>query len=378
MKHYFIKQSLKKKLLIPVFAVMLLSVTTCGDMITDALDDSNYVYYIQAVNGVPLSGEESTIDTYRIQDNGDIKITQSISAPTSTNNIVVNPSGTKAYLLSTDLNSIPCYDIKPGGEVKFSIFNESYTQNWDLSIDKNERFAYSSHFQPLGRIIAYSIGSKGALTSIQSTILGAVNIRDLLIHPSGKYLYCSRFILPTPAAQAGEGLWKYTINSDGTLSGGVQQGADFDSPWDMVISRSGEYLYHIESNGFIRAYSINAIDGSLILIGAPINCGATLGLAFDRNENFLFVSIYTGSIISYRINKTDGSLTAVGSTPTDAGSCPRTLVSHPTRDFLYSQQVGKIVSYRIMNDGMLEKISDTPNNQVTTGGRIIINRNYKY
>jgi 6-phosphogluconolactonase (cycloisomerase 2 family) len=372
------KQKFKYVFYMIFMPLLILSAISCEDLITDAVDDSNYVYYIQGVDGVTDStATPSLLNTFVIKDDGDIELLQSLSAPSRTNSIVINPAGTKAYVVGFDARMIMSFDIKPDGKPFYSTVKTASPDFWEMCIDSSGKFGYVISYGNTTTVFSYSIDDYGKLTPINSVYSGSAanHMQGCAVHPNGKYFYYTA---------AGNFMRMHNIAANGGLVSSIEQSLPISSPFDIYIDSTGKYAYITTtgSPGYINAYEINSIDGKLS--AAPISTDthgdAYCFISIDRTGNFLFVSLQlSNAIASYKINKTDGTLTWISNTDTGTGSKPWSIASHPAKDFLYCQKIGAIGIYKINSDGTLSFLKDSPSmlNPITVGGRIVIHRNMK-
>jgi 6-phosphogluconolactonase (cycloisomerase 2 family) len=220
---------------------------------------------------------------------------------------------------------------------------------------------------------AYFIDRRnGNLTEApDSPVSVASGVGPLAVHPSGKFVFTATF-----SDASGAGLLIFHVNSDGSLSSVNSTPVPVkDLLRNVIIDRSGKYLYALSENGdSIDAFNIDGNSGNLTpLPGSPYvmtkpatGCnlypfGCDTTDISDDNGRFLYVAEAFGQAIQgFSITGKTGTLSNVAGSPFSSGYSLTTFVE-PTGRFLY---VTNAVSQQIAlfsidaGSGMLTHVKD--------------------
>jgi 6-phosphogluconolactonase (cycloisomerase 2 family) len=227
------------------------------------------------------------------------------------------------YLYATVNNgTIEAYGIGDDGKLSSigQYGTESYPSSAAISPDDKYLYIanYSAHY-----ISAYAIGENGSLSPIPSGPLSVgYSPWDIVISADGTYLYVSN----RGATAGGDGISLYRIGSEGALE-------DLDSydtgaePTGLTLSPDGAYLYAANygaSDGVdgLSAYRIGT-DGGLSAIGSYAAGSGPCRVAVAPKGNFVYVinqsSTGADGLSAYGVG-TDGTLNSIGTYATDL--CP--------------------------------------------------------
>jgi len=202
------------------------------------------------------------------------------------------------------------------------------------------------------RIDAFTVDSvSGVPTAIPGSPFASGSNQQLVVDPSGKFLYASDDDPPG-------GVLAFTIDAAGALSAvpgspfTIPGGASANSqPYGIVDTGSFVYTGLTAANQ-IGAFSIDSATGALTAVpGSPFPAGndpTVLALA----NNFLYVvNEQDGSISGYSINPTSGVLTPVPGSPFTVGGS--TLTVDVSGTYLYVSTLDGLQGYNIGPSGAL-------------------------
>jgi 6-phosphogluconolactonase (cycloisomerase 2 family) len=189
----------------------------------------------------------------------------------------------------------------------------------------------------------------------------------ITIDPQSRFLYVLN----------SSGVLGYTINSTtGALT--VIAGSPFPggSALDVIVDPTGNFLYasnNGDSMGTIAAYSIDSATGALSSIaGSPFptqaNFPGPAGFAFGAAGKFLYVGMAGSAnannvVTGFAVDSTTGALTQIAGSPFAAGKAPGHIASDPTGKFLFAanSQDNTVSAFTIdVNSGALTQVSGSP------------------
>ncbi|MFZ1010649.1 MAG: hypothetical protein WAN65_27670 [Candidatus Sulfotelmatobacter sp.] len=194
---------------------------------------------------------------------------------------------------------------------------------FSLVVDPSGGFLYASDADPPGGVLAFTIGSTGALTQVPGSPFAISGQGDSLptgIADNGSYVYTTLPLTNQIAAFS-------IVSGTGALS--LVPGSPFaagNSPISIIIANNFLYALNVDS---ISGYSINSSSGVLTpLSGSPL---ATVGLSMATD--FLGQLLYVASPIgiqAFTINSSSGALTPIlGSPFAGPGATLLTMVQIP-------------------------------------------------
>ncbi|PYV32280.1 MAG: hypothetical protein DMG22_13920 [Acidobacteria bacterium] len=203
-------------------------------------------------------------------------------------------------------------------------------ESLQLAVDPSGKFLYASDDDPPGGVLAFTIDSGGALTSVPGspfTIPGQTvpNSRPTGIVDTGRFVYT--------ALTASNQIAGFSIDS-GTGALAPVAGSPFPAgSLPAVLAMANSFLYAVnEHDGSISGYGINSVTGVLTpLRGSPFaRLSSSATLAADTSGKFLYDSTTVG-IQGYSIDACTGALTAApGSSGSIDGSLWMTVVQFPS------------------------------------------------
>ena len=212
------------------------------------------------------------------------------------------------FLYVPDVNQIDVLSVDAMTGVPTAIPGSPFAAAGDeqLVVDPSGEFVYASDGNPPGGILAFTVGSTGALTPVSGSPFGipgqtVVNSEPYGIVDTGKFVY---------AALVGSNqIAEFSIDT-GTGALTPVPGSPFtgqDVP--AILALTDKFLYAINAtDGSLSGYSINSISGALTPIpGSPFGSENTY-FAIDPSGEYMYVS-QSSAILSWNINPVTGVLT---------------------------------------------------------------------
>lgn len=204
--------------------------------------------------------------------------------------------------------------------------------------------SYFLYIADAGGIDAFTVEpSTGVLTPISGSPFASGNNPQLVVDPSGKFLYASDDGVPG-------GVFAFTIDS-GALTpvpgSPFQVSGQTASTQPYGIVDTGKFVYAaLYATNQIAGFSVDSATGALTsLPGSPFPAGVNpvvLALA----NNFLYcVNSQDGSISGYAINSDGGALTPIPGSPFISDSL--TIVPDPSGKYLYVSTTVGILGFNI-------------------------------
>jgi 6-phosphogluconolactonase (cycloisomerase 2 family) len=199
--------------------------------------------------------------------------------------------------------------------------------NFQLVVDPSGKFLYASDDNPPGGILAFTIAPSGALTPVSGSPFAipgqtVANSEPYGIVSAGSFVYAT--------LSAADQIAAFSIDS-GTGALTSVPGSPFSAGDDpAVLTVTNNFLYAVNwTDGSISGCSINASSGALTPApGSPFGSdGATL--AADPSGEYPYVSTSLG-IVGWDINSTTGALTPGAATVSNDGSLWLTFVQLPS------------------------------------------------
>ena len=188
-------------------------------------------------------------------------------------------------------------------------------------------FAYVTNVDS-NNISAYDIRSDGSLSPLAGSPFAAGSVPvEVVISPSGKFLYVGNEGKPPYTYSAGGNVSAYGINpTTGALTPvpGSPFAAD-GAPGQLAFSPSGAHLYVLNgSSNNITGFSVDVATGVLAPMGAPYPVGSNpQDIAVDPSGKFVLVANGLSDNLSVlAIEPASGALAAVPGSPVPAGAFP--------------------------------------------------------
>jgi hypothetical protein len=222
--------------------------------------------------------------------------------------MAVNPAGTVLFFAYAGSGQIDAYQIGSTGtltQVSGAPFSTGAFQPYNLSFDGLGKYLYATTGpEGLGsQVVAYSIGSSGALTAVPGSPF-AFNLWEIQGDPSGKFMIG---ISGRSSALNGfaddDSLYVFSIQQSGSNAGALTQvpGSPFPTktaPVNMAVqpvATNGNYVYTFGVNTLgpnpVEGYQLDTTSGSLTaLANSPFsNIGTGPWGQFDQSGTYLFI-----------------------------------------------------------------------------------------
>jgi DNA-binding beta-propeller fold protein YncE len=195
-------------------------------------------------------------------------------------------------------------------------------------------------------IHGYSVNSTtGVPTEISGSPFASGTTQQITVDPSGKYLYAANQSEPG-------GVLAYSIGSTGALTAVAgspfsvkgQTAAD-SAPFGILDTGSFVYITLAGTNQ-IAAFSIDSSTGALTAVaGSPFTTGNNPTLLAQAKDFLYAVNTYDGTISGYQIDDTTGALTEFSGSPFASGV--NGIIADPTGSYLYVSRFDNILGYNI-------------------------------
>ena len=228
--------------------------------------------------------------------------------------MAVNPAGTLLFLGYSSFAEIDVYQIGSTGtltQVPGAPFSTGTLQPYNLSFDGLGKYLYvTTGPEGLGQqVAAYSIGSSGALTTVQGSPF-AFNMWQLQGDPSGKFM-----IGISGRSNALNGLaddthlYAFSIQQSGSNAGALTpvSGSPFATQFAPInlavqpVSSNGSFVYSFSVNTLepnpIEGYQLDTGSGALtVMNNSPFsNLGTAPWGQFDQSGAYLFIFARTAT-----------------------------------------------------------------------------------
>ena len=245
----------------------------------------------------------------------------------SAHGMAAAPTGNFFYVADTD--RIDAFTVDNATGVPTPIAQSPFASgnNQQLVVDPSGKFLYASDDDPPGGILAFSIGSDGSLTPLANSPFAipgqaGANSQPFGIVDNGKFVYTALFGSNQIAA--------FSIDS-GTGALTPVPGSPFASGVNpAVLALSNNFLYAVnELDGSISGYSINSTTGALTPVPDSPFISDSATLTADPSEKYLYVSLSAG-ILGFDIDPSTGALTQQVESISNDGSLWMTIVQFPS------------------------------------------------
>lgn len=285
------------------------------------------------------------------------------------------------YAVVTSLHgdTLASYAVEPGSG-RMRLVDKHPSINDAVAVALRPGTGQVMAISAIGIVHLYALDDHGELEFIDVEVPGGSSLTDLVIHPSGDYVYVAdiddngiyqmtfddndmlvpmapdHFVGPDyiDAAFASlvmrrngrqvyaadlntDQIARFDVNDDGSLSY-VDSIAAGDGPYRLARHPSANYLYAANRfDGSLSQYRILA-DGSLEALAPPLAVGGQLeGLALDASGRYLYASDLSGDKVwQFRITPA-GTVEALtpAAIDVDAEVAPRNLVASPASARIY-------------------------------------------
>jgi 6-phosphogluconolactonase len=216
----------------------------------------------------------------------------------------------------------------------------------------------------VSQIYAYSIGSGGALTVLNSGVaVGSAYTVAMDISPDGQWL----FALDGNGATVDEFLINSTTGALSQVSGAIYSISNVTVvPRAVKVAPNGQYVFVALGTGGDLVYPFNTSSGALssaLVLGPVSSTTSDNALAVSPNSSYLFIarSGTSSGVAVYAIGS-GGALTEVGTTAYAAGNQPFSLaVNNAGTDVYVANQLDSTISgFSIGSGGVLTALSGSP------------------
>lgn len=295
--------------------------------------DGRYYYAVSPILGAPIGSPRAALKQYSIESDGGLTSLGQFSLPVDASSnaaIVIGPTGTYAYMVNgsadilqysigadgtlTPLNT-PRVSIPGGGEFRDIVVAPSgkyaYTVAWD----------YTTGNPVVGQ---YAVGTDGALTAMSTpsaAIATGTTPQRIVVDPSGRYAYVlnsdsvSQYIIGRVGILGTPGM--LMLMTPATIATGPL-------PTDIIVHPSGKYVYVTNAGDTtLSQYKIGASIGAYGALASlsPATVPAVLAgsygmwISVDPSGQYAYVGKWDNTnVLRYRIGQ--GALTALGTATT--------------------------------------------------------------
>jgi 6-phosphogluconolactonase (cycloisomerase 2 family) len=317
-----------KRLILYAAGIILSAFTACGDLYNDAFSDVNSkVKYFSYVTTT------SSLYSYEVLEDGSFRqLGSPVTGLTNPRRIAVHPSGDYLYVAAG--GSILCYKTGDDGALNplAPLVNDSISYE-NIAVHPSGKYLYSVSLTSID-IYAYGINPDGTLTLISTTTAHPTsNCYGLAIEPSGRRVFIT--------LNASDAVNSYLVAENGDLTN-VRISSVGSNPGNLVIHPSGKSLYC--GGGAFWGRSILA-DGSLTAMvgsGSP----ATNILIHPANK-YLYTTSSTTNFKNYNVSEI-GSLVSIGDSLTVFQSGLSSIAAHPSGKYVYFADVNTF-NYRLIS-----------------------------
>ena len=260
----------------------------------------------------------------------------SVAALSQPRSIVVDPSGSYAYVANYGNGTVSEYQIGSNGVLSAIGYVQDGSSSEPASIAVAGSYVYVANYGT-GAVSEYQIGSGGALSAIGSVSDG-LSSEPVSIAATGSYVYVANY---------GAGaVSEYQIDAGGALSAIGTLSVTKACSVTADLKASYVYVANLD-NSTVDDCAINS-DGSL-----TVNSNGSAGLAgvdsvmVNPIGSYAYMTDSDGSVYGYQIGA-NGALTSIGSVSDGPGSAPRSVAVTPGK-YLYVANSGNntISEYQI-------------------------------
>ena len=364
-----------KKITSLICAACIILSASCGDMLTDALDDVNLEYYFYVV----YSGS-TMVSIYKISSNGELQFITNCDLSIQPYSIKVHPNQDYVYIIGESTDTLFGFKIDNKGLLEFISGNQAGDSPHSICIHPDGNHIYSVNQGTPETLSQFEINGNGKLVNNNKTYPTSPSPYFGIMDYRGENLYLTN-------ESPGYCVSWYPVDSAGNL--GTRTDYTIPSSREPVIHPEGNFIYIPQSNlNSVRIIPINA-DGSLnnpssttCTLSGAYTSGVYPGFSvFNKTGEFFYVPIFnnnTGNTIDVFRWDTDGSLTPVETVTSDTG--PYGVITHPDLNILYCANIaaGTITIYSIADDGRLTAIGSPVPCKGSTPLRMVIAKRHRF
>ncbi len=310
-----------KRFILCAVIIILSAFTACeNDMFNDAFSDnkSSVKYYGYVTT-------TSSLYSYEVLEDGSF---QQIGAPvtglTLPRRIAVHPSGDNIYVAVK--NSILCYKVGDNGALTPLTPLINTIDNENMAVHPSGKYLYA--INTADSLYTYNITQDGSLVYNSKTIDTGTNIfnRGIAVSPSGSWVYGSK------AIDGSQYICYYEVENNGKLNY-INRLVAANVVQNVIIHPSGNYLYCATSSSLM---SMNILqDGSLTIINDLSGAGSSDIILHPLNK-YLYG---TNQGASYTFSNfgimNNGALLKISVNSDISSSTKNCIAVHPNGKYVY-------------------------------------------
>jgi 6-phosphogluconolactonase (cycloisomerase 2 family) len=287
--------------------------------------------------------------------------------------IVFTPSGTSAYVVNSEANTISAYTVGEGGALRpLSTVGTGGKYPISIAIAPNGRALYVTNLFS-GTLSAFAINADGTLTRPGAPVPDTVkNSRGLAVSADGRFLFVGHGF---PDSSVTPVVTTFAIGRDGLPRAVGRPVAAGGGGTGMVVSPERRFLYVTSmSADAVFGFRIDQAGGLHPLPGSPYPVAEfPEGSAITADGRHLYVTspgpdrTNPGRSVSAFSIGADGALTPVAGSPFTAGRRPVGIAVTPDGDHLYTADFDSstISAFAIAPTGALRELPGSP---IPSGG----------
>ncbi len=346
-----------KTIYTPLLTIIMMTIISCDNMITDALDDTSYEYYLYTSNQ-----NSQNISMFKIAEDGRLVLSDILEIPGTPYSIRTNPQGKYVYVLSLT-DTVFGFNVAADGSLLYMTGKVTGSQPHSFVINSYGTRIFTINYYA-STISQFQVSSDGLITSAGTAQSARTQSNFSTLHTAGTALYVT--------TESGY-ISHFPIGSDDNLTGARTDYA-ISSPREPVVHPGGNYLYMPQRDGValkqISVIQLNSdgspgSSGTLTVVSTTITGGFPGFCTFDKKGEFFYVPTTSADKVEvYMWNSSNGSLSLIDSV--NAGTGPFDVIIHPNGRFLYCQNItsNTISAFSIGSDGRLTSLAS----EVSTGG----------
>lgn len=294
--------------------------------------------------------------------------------------IVASKDGNYLYVADQTQSKIKAFAInKVNGALSFieSVATGTSPSYGSLRFDNSGKYLYSSSMGS-NTISVFAYNSSNGSLSLLHTVIGGSYPSVITFTPDNKFAYITNSLGVTPPNVAiSARVYMYKVESNGNLTALSPESSIqslSNNPYDLVVDPSGKYLY-VTNTGVISAgpqnaehnvsiFDINQVTGQLSYNAAQslVNVeSAPTSIVMSRDGSYVYVAnALSGTISQLSANSVSGNLTPLNQSTVNAGITPSTIVFSPNERFLYSvSQYGNFIQMYTITNGLISPVGST-------------------
>ncbi|HWS66895.1 MAG TPA: beta-propeller fold lactonase family protein [Steroidobacteraceae bacterium] len=272
--------------------------------------------------------------------------TPTIAAGNGPNGIAANPAAPYAYVANYNSNNVSQYSIGAGGLLSALATPTVGTGPGtagaaSIALTPAGTYAYVANFtypSNVGSVSQYTVGAAGSAAPGSLTLMTNPTVptgslpNDIVVDRSGRFVY----VVNSNNNASGNSISQYTIQPDGSLNpmspATVPTMPNGNNPWSITIDAAGHNAYApCRATGNVLHYTIDATGALTFANSVAAGTGPTSlaidpsgGFAYVTNRNPLTATPHTISQYSIAAN---GDLTPLTSPTATAGVQPAAIIT---------------------------------------------------